>query len=49
MNLAPGEAVFLDDNEINAEGARACGIESHVVRGLDEARARLVELDLLSG
>lgn len=49
MNLGPGEAVFLDDNEINAEGARACGIEAHVVRGLEEARARLVELDLLSG
>jgi len=47
MNLAPGEAVFLDDNEINAEGARACGIEAHVVRGLDETRTRLRDLGII--
>lgn len=38
------EAVFFDDNVVNVEGARACGIESYVVRGPGEVRARLVEL-----
>jgi putative hydrolase of the HAD superfamily len=47
MGLAPHEAVFLDDNEINADGARACGIEAHVVRGLDETRATLAGLGYL--
>ncbi|MBK7658460.1 MAG: HAD-IA family hydrolase [Betaproteobacteria bacterium] len=49
MNLAPHEAVFLDDNEINAEGARACGIEAHVVRGLAETRETLARLGFLPG
>jgi putative hydrolase of the HAD superfamily len=44
MALDPAEAVFLDDNEINAAGARDCGIEAHVVRGLAETRAKLREL-----
>jgi glucose-1-phosphatase len=43
------EAVFFDDNAVNVEGARACGIEAYVVRGPEEVRARLVELDLLPG
>lgn len=47
MRLAPHEAVFLDDNEINAEGARACGIEAHVVRGLAETRETLSRLGFL--
>jgi len=38
------EAVFFDDNLVNVEGARACGIEAYVVRGPGEVRARLVEL-----
>lgn len=49
MKLAPHEAVFLDDNEINAEGARACGIEAHVVRGLAETRETLARLGFLPG
>lgn len=47
MRLLPHEAVFLDDNEINAEGARACGIEAHVVRGLHETRTTLADLGFL--
>lgn len=43
------EAVFFDDNRVNVEGARACGIEAYLVRGVEETRARLVELDLLPG
>jgi putative hydrolase of the HAD superfamily len=47
FGAAPSEAVFFDDNVVNVEGARACGIEAHVVRGPAETRARLVELELL--
>lgn len=41
-------AVFLDDNAVNVEGARACGIEAHVVRGIAETRERLASLGLLA-
>lgn len=47
LGVAAGDAVFLDDNIVNVEGARAFGIEAHVVRGLGETRAKLVELELL--
>lgn len=42
-------AVFFDDNVVNVEGARAFGLEAYVVRGVEETRARLRELDLLPG
>lgn len=47
LGASAGDAVFLDDNLVNVQGARAFGIEAHVVRGLAETRAKLVELDLL--
>jgi putative hydrolase of the HAD superfamily len=43
------EAVFFDDNIVNVEGARACGLEAYVVRGVEETRSRLFELKLLPG
>jgi HAD superfamily hydrolase (TIGR01509 family) len=49
LGVAAADAVFLDDNVVNVEGARAAGIASHVVRGLGETRSRLVELGLLPG
>lgn len=49
LGAEAGGAVFLDDNRVNVEGARALGIEAHVVRGLDETRATLVGLGLLPG
>jgi len=42
-------AVFFDDNVVNVEGARAFGLEAHVVRGVEETRARLRGLGLLGG
>ena len=47
LGVTAGDAVFLDDNLTNVEGARACGIEAHVVRGVDETRATLARLGLL--
>ncbi len=46
--VAPSEAIFFDDNEINCEGARACGIEAHRVLGSAAARAVLIERGLLA-
>ena len=47
MGTEAADAVFLDDNIVNVDGARACGIEAHVVRGLAQTRTKLAELDLL--
>ncbi len=45
--VAAHEAIFFDDNEINCEGARACGIEACRVLGADALRAALRERKLL--
>jgi putative hydrolase of the HAD superfamily len=47
LGLAADAAVFFDDNIVNVEGARSCGIEAHRVRGLGETRECLVALGLL--
>ncbi len=47
LGAEAADAVFLDDNIVNVEGARACGIDAHLVRGLAETRSRLAELGLL--
>lgn len=44
---AAHEAVFFDDNLINVEAARECGITAFQVRHPAEARAHLVALGLL--
>ena len=49
LGVNAADAVFLDDNLVNVEGARAFGIEAHVVRGLEQTRAKLVELEFLPG
>lgn len=43
------EAVFIDDNIVNVEGARAAGLEAHVARGIGETRDCLRALGLLPG
>lgn len=49
LGAAPEEAVFIDDNVVNVEGARAAGLEAHVARGLEGTRSLLVGLGLLPG
>jgi putative hydrolase of the HAD superfamily len=45
---APHERIlFLDDNLVNVEGARAAGLRSERARGVDEARAVLVRAGVL--
>lgn len=41
--------VFLDDNQINVDGALAAGLVARRARGIDEARAALVALGVLAG
>lgn len=49
MNIAPERVLFLDDNRINVEGAKSVGLDAYCVKGGDEARALLLEMNLLSG
>lgn len=41
LAVEPHEVLFLDDNQINVDGARAIGMDAHVVKGPDQARALL--------
>jgi putative hydrolase of the HAD superfamily len=47
LGCAPTEVLFLDDNQLNVEGARSVGINAHRVSGVEAARAVLVEHGLL--
>jgi glucose-1-phosphatase len=47
LECAPGRLLFLDDNAINVEAARAAGITSERVQGVDEAARSLVEFGVL--
>ena len=42
-----GEVLFLDDNQVNVDGARAAGFRSERTRGVAEARAALVAAGVL--
>ncbi len=47
FHLKPSEALFIDDREINVEGARAVGMHAHLFVDADDLRARLVAEGLL--
>ena len=47
VGIAPEEAVFFDDNQINVDSARDCGMQAYRVYGAVETRNKLVELGLL--
>jgi len=44
-----GRVLFLDDNLVNVEGARACGFVAQHVRGVDQARRALEAEGVLAG
>jgi FMN phosphatase YigB (HAD superfamily) len=44
-----GRVLFLDDNLVNVEAAEGAGFASRHVRGIDAARAALVNAGVLSG
>ena len=47
VDLAPARILFLDDNIINVDGARAAGLTAMHTRGVDEARRALVDAGVL--
>ena len=47
VGSAPEEAVFFDDNQINVDSARECGMQAYRVYGTTETRNKLIELGLL--
>ena len=47
FGLKPADALFIDDREINVEGALAVGMAAHLFTGAEGLRARLVAEGLL--
>jgi 2-haloacid dehalogenase len=47
FGLKPKEALFIDDREINVEGARAVGMQAHLFTSAQELRERLQSEGLL--
>jgi putative hydrolase of the HAD superfamily len=47
LGCAPDRILFLDDNQINVEGARAIGLRAERAVGVEAARAVLAESGLL--
>ena len=47
LGCAPGSVLFLDDNQINVDGARQAGLDAHLAQGPDAARSVLEELGVL--
>jgi putative hydrolase of the HAD superfamily len=48
MGLAPETVLFIDDNRVNVDGARAAGLEAHRCAGPAETHALLSTLGLLT-
>jgi HAD superfamily hydrolase (TIGR01509 family) len=47
LPVEPARVLFLDDNLVNVEGARAVGFQAEHARGPAEARRALVERGVL--
>jgi 2-haloacid dehalogenase len=47
FGLTPAEALFIDDREINVEGARAVGMQAHLFTTAEDLRLRLAAEGLL--
>ena len=47
FGLKPADALFVDDREINVEGARAVGMQAHLFVGAEDLRSRLEAEGLL--
>jgi len=47
LDCRPAEVLFLDDNMLNVEAARAIGMQSMRVRGVEESRSALQQAGIL--
>lgn len=48
LGCEPSQVLFVDDNQLNVEGARAVGLEAHVGAGVAQTRRILTERGLLN-
>jgi putative hydrolase of the HAD superfamily len=47
LGCAPDEVLFLDDNQLNVDGARSVGLNAHRVTGVDGSRGVLAKHGVL--
>ena len=48
MGVSPGKILFLDDNQINVEGARSIGIQAQMVKGPQNMQSFLTASGILN-
>lgn len=48
LDVLAERILFLDDNQVNVDGARSVGIRAELARGVDEARSCLEAVGLMS-
>lgn len=48
LDLRPDQVLFIDDNQVNVEGAAAIGIDAEVGLGVEQARRILTDRNLLA-
>jgi len=47
MKVAPDSILFIDDNEINVEGAKSAGMYAEVARGMDQLKTALAQYSVV--
>ena len=47
LGVKPGEILFMDDNQINVDGALAAGLEARLTKGIRQARLHMKIFGLL--
>ena len=48
LGVAPSQILFIDDNQINVDGALVCGITARCTKGVASARSVLAEFQILA-
>ncbi len=49
LDRPAAEVLFVDDNQVNVDGAAGVGIRAHLARGVDDARRVLVDHGVVTG
>jgi len=49
LQVLPESIVFVDDNQVNVDAAKALGIQAHLARGVEEAKSVLSSYNVLLG
>lgn len=48
LGIKPAEALFVDDNSVNVEGAKQVGLQAYQTKGVEEAKRLFQELGLIA-